>query len=97
MNIDLPPRQRQTLLAMVGQFLPDTQVWAFGSRISGTSRPWSDLDIVVFPDAGDKRQVSDLREALDESGLPFRVDVLDWGTLPESFRENIKQNYAVLR
>jgi hypothetical protein len=55
------------------------------------------LDIVVFPDAGAKRQVSDLREALDESSLPFRVDVLDWGTLPESFRENIKQNYVVLR
>ena len=97
MTVNLPPRQRQTLLSLVGQFLPDTQVWAFGSRISGNSRPWSDLDIVVFPDAGAKRQVSDLREALDESGLPFRVDVLDWGTLPENFQENIKQNYAVLR
>jgi predicted nucleotidyltransferase len=96
-DINLPPQHRQTLLALVGQFLPNAKVWAFGSRISGNARPWSDLDIVVFPDAGAGRQVSDLREALDESSLPFRVDVLDWGTLPDSFRQNIRQNYAVLR
>jgi type I restriction enzyme S subunit len=33
---------------------------------------------------------------LEESSLPFRVDLLVWDDIPESFRENIQRAYVVL-
>ena len=38
-----------------------------------------------------------LKEAFEESRLPFRVDVLDWHTISESFRKVIKAQYKVIQ
>jgi type I restriction enzyme S subunit len=37
-----------------------------------------------------------LKEALEESNLPFRVDLLVWDKLPENFQRNIEEGYMVL-
>ncbi|WP_245534712.1 nucleotidyltransferase family protein [Treponema primitia] len=89
-------KDRDLLSALVGEFLPHTAVWVFGSRIKGTSLPYSDLDLVVFTNPEQQQQVSLLKEALEESNLPFRVDVLEWNAIPESFKETIKTKYAVI-
>ena len=83
---------RRTLMALIGQFLPDTRIAAFGSRVKGTARPWSDLDLAVFAAPEQKKNLPLLKEALDESNLPFRVDLLDWDYLPENFRKNILEH-----
>ncbi|GHU60688.1 hypothetical protein FACS189445_0700 [Spirochaetia bacterium] len=95
-DIDLKPGDRDILVSLIGQFLPHSTVWAFGSRIKGNARPWSDLDLVVFTKTEQRPQISLLKEALEESNLSFRVDLLEWDGIPESFRENIKAEYVVL-
>ncbi len=90
-EIDLTEEQRQLVVGLIKRHLPDTDVWAYGSRVTWTARPGSDLDLVVFSDTDHSREVSDFREALDDSNLPFRVDVSVWGELPESFRQEIDQ------
>ena len=87
--IDINPDDKEILLSLFAKYLPQTTVWAYGSRVTGHSQPWSDLDIVVFSDAKQKHQISLLREALEESNLSFRVDLLEWDSLPESFKTNI--------
>jgi predicted nucleotidyltransferase len=87
-------REREILASLLGQFLPHTQVWAFGSRIKGNPRPYSDLDLVAFTKREQKARVSLLKEAFDESNLPFRVDLLEWDSIPDTFKENIKALYA---
>ncbi|WP_292922135.1 nucleotidyltransferase domain-containing protein [Nitrosomonas sp.] len=72
--------------------LPDITIWAYGSRIKGAARPQSDLDLAVFASAGQKRAVAALKEALEESQLPFRVDLFIWDEIPAQFRENIQQS-----
>ena len=69
--LDLPAEHRAVLVALLEEHLPGTTVWAYGSRAKWTTRQNSDLDLVVFgpPDQGD--QVGALREALEESDLPF--------------------------
>ena len=42
-------------------------------------------------------RVSYLREALEESSLPFRVDLFVWDTVPEQFRKHIEAEHVVLR
>lgn len=95
--IDMTPKQRETLLGLLRRFLPDATAWAFGSRVKGTSRPESDLDLVVFASPAQRRQVSDLKEALDESDLPFLVDLHVWDELPERFHELIRKGYVVVQ
>lgn len=95
-EIDLTAGQRQIVLELIERHLPGTDVWAYGSRVQWTSRPESDLDLVVFSGADQSDQVSDLREAFEESDLPFRVDVLVWDELPESFQEAIDDEHVDL-
>jgi predicted nucleotidyltransferase len=95
-EIALNAQDRDILVSLICRFLPRTPVWAFGSRVKGTSRPWSDLDLVAFTHAEQRLQVSLLKEALEESNLPFRVDLLEWDGLPERFKANIKAGYVIL-
>ena len=98
-NIDLSPAQLTELKKLLQRYLPETQVWAFGSRVTFESqaRHASDLDMVVFSSKTQSNQVWDLRDALENSNLPFRVDVLVWHDIPEHFKPNIKKAYFVLQ
>ncbi len=95
-TLDITPDQRRILLDLLDDYLPDVTIWAYGSRIKGTARPQSDLDLSVFTSAEQKRAVAALKEALEESQLPFRVDLFVWDEIPEQFRENIQQAHVVL-
>jgi len=94
--IDISPDQRKTLLALFKRYIPNTKVWAFGSRVKWKARSNSDLDLVVFTSAQQADKVAELKEMLEESALPFRVDLLVWDNIPESFRSAILEQYVVL-
>ena len=94
--IDITAEQRKTVLALLARHLPNTTAWVYGSRVKWTSRPESDLDLVVFAKPEQERRVSDLREAFEESNLPFRVDLFVWDDVPEQFRKTIEAEHVVL-
>jgi type I restriction enzyme S subunit len=96
--IDLAPHHLEKIRTILRQQVPQCEVRAFGSRVSWTAKDYSDLDLVVVASG----KLSDdalrhLREAFEESDLPFRVDVLDWyGTSPE-FQKVIERQYEVVQ
>ena len=94
--IDITAEQRRAILALLNRHLPDMTVWAYGSRVKWTSRPDSDLNLVVFARPEQGARVAELREAFEESDLPFRVDLFVWDETPESFRSRIEGNHVVL-
>ena len=94
--IDITTEQRKTVLSLLEKHLPNTTVWVYGSRAKWTARPQSDLDMVVFTTPEQSSQVFALREAFEESNLPFRVDLFVWDDVPERFRERIEAEYVVL-
>ena len=94
--IDITAEQRKTVLALLERHLPNTTAWVYGSRAKWTSRPQSDLDLVVFAIPEQNGRISDLREAFEESNLPFRVDLFVWDAVPEQFRKHIKRDHVVL-
>ena len=98
MNIplQLSDRHLATVRALLDRHLPGVETWAYGSRAKGTARPWSDLDLVVFAEPDRQKAVSELRDAFEESDLPFRVDLFVWDEIPDSFRENIRKEHVVL-
>ena len=94
--IDITAEQRGTVLALLNRHLPDTTAWAYGSRVKWTSRPESDLDLVVFARPEQSARVAELREAFEESDLPFRVDLFVWDEVPEGFKARIEGDHVVL-
>ena len=94
--IDITAEQRKTVLALLARHLPNTTAWVYGSRVKWTARPQSDLDLVVIATPEQAGRVSDLREAFEESNLPFRVDLFVWDEVPEQFRKQIEAEHVVL-
>lgn len=90
-GIDLTSNQRAEVLALLNRCIPDTEVWAYGSRVKFTAKPHSDLDLVVFASPEQVIAVYALREAFDVGYLPFRDE------LPEQFHDTIGMNRVVLR
>ena len=95
--IDITTEQRKTLLALLRRFIPGVVVWAYGSRVKWTARINSDLDLVVFATPVQRSMVSELKEALAESDLPFLVDLHIWEDVPERFHEIIRKEYGVVQ
>ena len=94
--IDVTAAERRTVLALLDRHLPNTTVWAYGSRVKWTSRPESDLDLVAFTRSDQSARVAELREAFDESDLPFSVDLFVWDEISEGFRKHVEAEYLVL-
>lgn len=81
------------------QYVPEFEVWAYGSRVNGDCHEASDLDLVVRNPKNLQKQtenLSQLKQAFIDSNLPFLVDLMDWANLPESYREEIKKRHVVV-
>ena len=76
---------------VLGSHLPDGRVFAFGSRVRGTAKRFSDLDLVVRADRPlDLDHLGTLRAAFSECDLPIKVDIVDWDALGDSFRHQVE-------
>ena len=96
-QVAVSPEQLCYLLDEIRTFIPKATVWAFGSRVDGAYRPTSDLDLAVHCDKETaNKDLPRLNEALVESDLPFKVQLLDFDRLPENMQVNIKEKHAVL-
>ena len=95
-SIDISGEQREAILTLLERHLPGTAAWVYGSRTKWTSRPQSDLDLVVFSTPEQRVQVGALRDAFEESGLPFRVDLFVWDDVPDAFHEKIQTEHVEL-
>ncbi len=96
-EIILPREQLRLVENLTKKHMPGIEVWAYGSRVGGSPRRYSDLDLVAFVRQEQSAKAYALREALEESDLPIRVDLSLWDDLSESFREQIRRGFAVLQ
>lgn len=82
----------QIVKELLRQHVPECKVLAFGSRVTGTTSRYSDLDLAIVCSVSvDWRRLEALKDAFSESDLPIMVDVLDWQSLSESFQAIIKR------
>lgn len=99
-RLDLRPQHLALVRQLLQQHLPTAEVWAYGSRVNGNGHEASDLDLVVRNPADLKQetvQLGEMREALVESNLPIRVEIVDWARVPISFHQEIEQAYVVVQ
>lgn len=72
--------------------VPNCQILAYGSRVDGSAHKGSDLDLALVGQ-GD---LAKLKSALEESNIPFLIDVVKFEEVPESFQKQILKNYVVI-
>jgi predicted nucleotidyltransferase len=99
-SLDLPKKYLDQVEALLRAHVPNTEVWAYGSRVTGSGHEASDLDLVLRNPKNPHEAIGalyDLKEAFIESNLPIRVDIMDWARIPESFHREIERAHAVLQ
>ena len=76
---------------------PDARAFAFGSRVDGSARRYSDLDVALVWDRPlDLDTMAALAEALSESDLPFKVDLVDLAVVEPAVRARIAAGWVPL-
>ena len=95
--LDLEPGQLATVRSIMRSTLPNVRVWAFGSRVQGRAKRFSDLDLAVEGEAAlEWQQLFALKDAFSESDLPITVDVLDLRSISPEFRLLVERERVAL-
>lgn len=69
---------------------------AFGSRVKGTYKEYSDLDLCYQADIPDS-VIADLMDDFEMSDLPFKVDIVAWKRCSPEFQRIIAGDLVPLR
>ncbi len=98
-RLHLPQRYTRILEGLLREHVPEAEVWAYGSRITGESHEGSDLDLVVRSPGLEPlgEGFFSLLQAIEESNIPILVQAHDWARLPESFHREIERKHVVLQ
>ncbi len=96
--IDAPAAAVTTVLNTLSRHVPDREIRVMGSRAEGRGKPFSDLDLVVMGDQPlSLRARGELRDAFDESNLPFAIDIIEWASSSAAFRRVIAERAQLFR
>jgi predicted nucleotidyltransferase len=101
MKYGLTDQQFQILDEMVISPLKShgVTVWIFGSRARGDHKPFSDVDIVYETQQNSPLPqgfMSNLRDSLEESRLPYKVDIVDFREMADSYRFGVLSDRILL-
>ncbi|MCB9492769.1 MAG: nucleotidyltransferase domain-containing protein [Epsilonproteobacteria bacterium] len=69
--------------------------YAYGSRVKGTHKKFSDLDLCFKENISDK-ELTAIETALEESDLPFTVDLINFNTCSKNFRKLIEADLILI-
>ena len=79
---------RGMVLGALGEH--DAAVWLFGSCARGEARQHSDIDIAILPrDALPDGFLADLASEIEESSIPYDVDLVDLRHAPPGLQEEV--------
>ena len=96
--IDITPHDWDEVRRILNQCIPELEVWAFGSRVKGAAKPYSDLDLAVISEEPlSLATMGELCDRLDDSDLTIEVDVVDWAAADQSFRKIILRDKVVVQ
>ena len=95
LHLDFPAKYMDELNQIIRKYLPDAEIWAFGSRVTRQNHEASDLDLVVHNQQPSEALAS-FKEAVLNSNIPVLIDILDWENIPDAFKKEIQTQYIIL-
>jgi uncharacterized protein len=83
-------QDKQKIIDTIKSHLPEAQIFLFGSRARKDNTPESDIDIAVDnKEKIDSFVMSQIKEEVEESTIPFTVDIVDLNNVSKDFKEQI--------
>lgn len=97
-GLDLREDHAAIVRAVLCAHLPQgARAYVFGSRAHGGARQYSDLDLALEWDRPlGLDTIGQIAEALSESDLPFKVDIVDLSVVDPAFRARIAADCIAL-
>jgi len=65
----------------------DSEIFLFGSRAAGDHSWNSDIDIGVVAEKLDYKTIVKIKEIVDDSFVPFKVDIVDFSKADDGFKQ----------
>lgn len=70
----------------------DARIYLFGSMARGEFRRASDIDVAVLPTGSLPEGIlSEIREELENSGVPYRVELIDLAKASPGFASHVQR------
>ena len=83
-------QDKRKLIEIVFKYLPKARIFLYGSRARNDHTPESDIDIAIDNKSKiDKIMLSTIKEDVDESTIPFFVDIVDFAEVSDDLRNQI--------
>lgn len=92
--LDIKREYLDELQSIFCKYCPKAEIWAYGSRIKKDSHSGSDLDLAVKSFHDPDKSIAELWEILNDSDIPFLIDVHEFCSLPVSFQHEILKAYV---
>lgn len=97
-GVQIRPHWLAMVQAILREYVPEREVRAFGSRVSGQPRPFSDLDIFICgPEPPEVATLDGLIGALEESDLPINVDTVPHHLAGPQIIDAVRRHSAVIQ
>jgi len=91
--IQIEPQDYQVLQKILSKY--PYRFYAYGSRAKGTARKFSDLDL-CYQEEIPWEVICQIKGELEESDLPFFVELVNWKHMRPKFQELIKQDLVAI-
>lgn len=93
MKFGLNDQQYQQFLDIVAHPLKklNCTVYVFGSRVTSNYHPFSDIDVLysIPDDANFSREIYTIKENIEESNFPIKVDLVNEAELATSYKNSV--------
>lgn len=91
--LQLEPRHWEIIRQILSKY--PYHFYAYGSRVKGTARKLSDLDLCYYNDIPFS-VVSEIREEFAQSNLPFIVELVNWKHMRPAFQKAIQKDLVLI-
>ncbi len=96
--IEIEKEQLEIIRQILKKYVPDAEIRIFGSRYKHTNKEYSDVDIAIIDkEKINLSKIAKIKEEFEESNLKYIIDLLDWNTISEEFKEIIEEGYEELK
>lgn len=64
----------------------ESKIFLFGSRAAGDNSKNADIDIGIISENLDSKLIIKIKEIIEDSFVPFKVDIVDFSKVDETFK-----------
>jgi predicted nucleotidyltransferase len=95
--INLSDQALSLIKFILSTYVPNYPIWLFGSRTTPNIKPYSDVDLAIISNTPlPTKTLAELEMAFAQSDLPYKVDLVEWSALDETFKSIIQANHEIL-